>query len=68
MLNSGKLGREGGIQQFDNIIGLIALSFPKEVVVVSDGADAQFSDQAAETNTQGQIHGDGEGILNHDTI
>jgi hypothetical protein len=47
---------------------LVALPFPKEIVVVGDGIEAQFGNQAGEGDAEGEIHGDGQGIFNHNQV
>ena len=61
VLNAWQLGWEGSVEQVHNGIGLVTLAFPVEVMVMSDGVDAQFGDQTRQAHTQRQVHGDGEG-------
>jgi len=45
-----------------------SLAFPVEVVVVSDGGNPRLGDEFGEGQPKGDVHRDGEGVLDHQDV
>ena len=68
MLYTRQLGWKGCIQQVQDSVGLVALPFPKKIVMVGDGVYTQFGNQPCQAHPQGHVHRNCQSVLNDDQV